>query len=77
MRRTHLFATLFGITFLSACAGAAPTPVAPPPDPEPEGVASAQPDAGFDSDLILENGRVVDGRVVEGRVVGPSVPHGS
>ncbi len=64
MRRTRPFATLFVISFLSACAGTTmtPAPVAPPmPEPEPEPEAPAPPEPGFDYDLIIENGRIVDG----------------
>jgi N-acyl-D-amino-acid deacylase len=66
MRRTRPFATLFLTAFLSACAGAIPPPVAvppvqPQPGPEPPAPALVEPVLGFDYDLIIENGRVVDG----------------
>ena len=60
MRRARLFATLFVVSLLSACAGATPPPVAPPIS-APEPPAPTEPDPGFDYDLIIENGRVVDG----------------
>ena len=59
MRRARPFATLFVVSLLSACAGTTP-PVAPPISAiEPP--APTEPDPGFDYDLIIENGRVVDG----------------
>ena len=60
MRRARPFATLFAVSILSACAGATPPPAAPLP-PEPETLTPVETDAGFDYDLIIENGRVVDG----------------
>ena len=60
MRRTRPFATLFAVTLLSACAGTQPPPPAPPL-PEPGPPAPAETDPGFDFDLIIENGRIVDG----------------
>ena len=60
MRRTRPFATLCAISLLSACGGTTPPPTAPAL-PEPEALAPAEPDAGSDYDLIIENGRVVDG----------------
>ena len=60
MRRTRPFATLFAVSVLSACAGTTPPPVAPPL-PEPAPPAPVETDSGFDYDLIIENGRVVDG----------------
>ena len=60
MRRTRSFATLFVGSILSACAGTTPSPVSGP-IPEPEPPAPAESDPGFDYDLIIENGRVVDG----------------
>ena len=60
MRRAGSFATLLVISLLSACAGITPPPVAPPVSAlEPP--APTEPDPGFDYDLIIENGRVVDG----------------
>lgn len=62
MRRIRPFATFFLTTFLSACAGAPPRPVAlPTPQADPPPPAVVQPVLGFDYDLIIENGRVVDG----------------
>ena len=60
MRRARPFATLFAVSILSACAGATPPPAAPL-TPEPEPLTPVETDAGFDYDLIIENGRVVDG----------------
>ena len=60
MRRARPFATLFAVSILSACAGATPPPAAPLP-PEPEPLTPVETDVGFDYDLIIENGRVVDG----------------
>ena len=60
MRRARPFATLFVVSLLSACAGTTPPPVAPPISAI-EPAAPTEPDPGFDYDLIIENGRVVDG----------------
>ena len=60
MRRARPFATFFVVSLLSACAGTTPSPVAPPISVLAP-PASTEPDPGFDYDLIIENGRVVDG----------------
>ena len=64
MRRARPFVLIVVVSQLSACAGSTPPPVAPPVAPPvstPTPPAPTEFDPGFDYDLIIENGRVVDG----------------